>query len=77
MRVKPSRACTAAWMRRSSSGAIEVPVGLEGEASSTPRVFGPQCAATLPALSWKRSPAVEGTSTARPSAALTKWRLHG
>jgi hypothetical protein len=52
-------------MRRSSSGWIEVPVGLDGEASSTPRVFGPQCSSTLAALSWKRSCAVVGISTAR------------
>jgi hypothetical protein len=39
-------------MRRSSSGAIEVPVGLEGEASSTPRVRSFQAASTLSALNW-------------------------
>ena len=33
--------------------------------------------ATVSALSWKRCSAVVGTSTARPSAALTNWRLHG
>lgn len=73
----PQRARTTSWMRRSSSGAMEVPVGLDGEASSTPRVFAPQAASTLAALSWKRSCAVVGISTALPSAALTKWRLQG
>ncbi|OQC17340.1 MAG: hypothetical protein BWX79_00348 [Alphaproteobacteria bacterium ADurb.Bin100] len=73
----PPWSCTTSWMRRSSAGWIEVPVGFDGEASSTPRVFGPQAAATLSALSWKRSAAVVGIRTAAPSAALTKWRLQG
>ncbi|MCY1512321.1 hypothetical protein D9M68_467780 [compost metagenome] len=73
----PPRCDTTSWMRRSSSGAIEVPVGFEGEASSTPRVLSVQAASTLAAVSWKRSSAVVGTSTALPSAALTKWRLQG
>ena len=68
---------TTSWMRRSSSGAIEVPVGLDGEASKTPRVFSFHAARTLSALSWYRSAAVVGSSTAWPSAALTKWRLQG
>ena len=36
---------TKLWMRRSSSGWMDVPVGLEGDASSTPRVlsFQPPC----------------------------------
>jgi hypothetical protein len=39
-RATPRRGC-----RRKSSGWIEVPVGLEGEASSTPRVRAVQCVA--------------------------------
>jgi hypothetical protein len=33
-----ARALHGPWMRRSSAGWIDVPVGLDGEASSTPRV---------------------------------------
>ena len=48
----PPRACTAWWMRRNSSGWIDVPVGLEGDASSTPRVLVVQADSTLSALSF-------------------------
>ena len=41
------------------------------------QTVGAQAACTLAALNWKRSSAVVGISTARPSAALTKWRLQG
>ena len=57
--------------------AIEVPVGLEGEASSTPRVWAFQCARTLAASSWKRASADAGSSRAVAPAAATKWRLQG
>ena len=43
----PPLPLTKLWMRRSSSGWIEVPVGFEGEASSTPRVLSPQWASNL------------------------------
>ena len=52
MMVMPPRSLTTLWILRNSSGAIEVPVGLEGEASSTPRVLSFQAASTLAALSW-------------------------
>jgi hypothetical protein len=64
-------------MRRISSRAIEVPVGLDGDASSTPRVWVFQARSTWPESSWKRDAASVGNSTARPPAAATKWRLQG
>ena len=48
----PPLPLTKRWMRRSSSGWIEVPVGLDGDASSTPRVFGRQCSSIFAAVSW-------------------------
>jgi hypothetical protein len=51
-----------------SAGAMEVPVGLDGEASSTPRVCGVQAARTEAASSWKRAP------RARPAAAAAWHR---
>ncbi len=75
--VKPPRARTARTMRPISSGSIEVPVGLEGLASSTPRVRAPQAASTPAASSWKRCSGPAGSSTGTPSAAATKWRLQG
>lgn len=64
-------------MRRNSSGRIDVPVGLDGEASNTPCVRSVQLASTCSALSWKRVCGPDGTSRATPSKAATKWRLHG
>ena len=51
MMVIPPRLCTRLCRRCNSSGAIEVPVGLDGEASKTPRVCVPQAAATLSVVS--------------------------
>ena len=73
----PPRPSTNSCSRLNSSGAIEVPVGLEGEASSIPRVAGPQAWLTLASESENRSAALVGSSTARPSALPTKCRLHG
>ena len=62
----------------SRRGSIEVPVGLDGEASSTPRVRGVQAAST-PRRRRAGSAASggAGSSTGTPSAAATKWRLQG
>lgn len=73
----PDFSRTASTMRASSAGAIEVPVGFDGVASSTPRVAGCQFARTAAASSWKRLAAVVGTRRARAPVAATKWRLHG
>jgi hypothetical protein len=75
--VTPPRARTAATMRAISSAAIEVPVGLLGLASNTPRVAVFQWASTCAALSCHRLWASAGTSTACASVAATKWRLQG
>ena len=60
-----------------SPAAMEVPVGLLGDASSTPRVAGPQFAATEAASSWKRAFAPSGNSLGVAPAAATKCRLQG
>ena len=60
-----------------SAGAIEVPVGLLGEASSTPRVAGRQCARTAGASGWKRVAGEVGSRRAIAPTAATKCRLQG
>ncbi len=75
--VKPPFSRTTAAMRASSSCAIEVPVGLDGDASSTPRVASFQFSLTIASDSWKRSAGPLGIIRARPSKAATKCRLHG
>ncbi len=56
---------------------MEVPVGLLGEAISTPWVAGVQLSATSWADSWKRFCAVLGISRGTPPAASTKLLLAG
>ena len=75
--AKPSRARTWASSSASSPCAIEVPVGLLGEATSTPWVAGVQCCATSWADSWKRLSAVLGIRRGTPPAASTKLLLAG
>jgi hypothetical protein len=77
MMVKPLWARTSASSPGRSSGEIVVPVGLPGEATSTPRVAGPQCSRTSRADNWKRFLAVVGTSLGRPLAATMKLQLAG
>ncbi len=75
--LTPPFSRTTSTMRASSAGAIDVPVGFDGVASSTPRVCGCQCARTASASSWKRVAGVVGTRRAVAPVAATKWRLHG
>ena len=58
----------------SSFASIRVPVGLEGEPSSSPLVFGPQAARTMSSVGWKSVCADTGSVLATPSKARTKWR---
>ena len=54
-------------MRPSSSKGIDVPVGFAGDASSAPRVRGPQWASTSASVIWKRVSANTGTVRGTPS----------
>ncbi|MNL42703.1 hypothetical protein D3C87_1651730 [compost metagenome] len=56
---------------------MEVPVGLLGEATSTPWVAGVQCWATSAAESWNRFSAELGIKRGTPPAASTKLLLAG
>ncbi|CFN69830.1 Uncharacterised protein [Bordetella pertussis] len=75
--LKPWRSRTAASSSASSSWAIEVPVGLLGEAISTPWVASFQWSRTSCAESWKRLAAVLGIRRGCPPAASTKLLLAG
>src|SRR3954467_12939852 len=74
---QPSRSSAWRQIAASSASGTEVPVGLDGVATMTPRVLGPQCCSTSAASSWYRVAGVVGISRTSAPKLDRKCRLAG